>query len=499
MVAMRKTNFFVKYINNITKFINNLLEKNLNKINFKNLSYLIKNNKIILTFVALFVIFVSYLLLPTFYKQSEIIKVFNIGLQKKLDINFKFSKKIKYNLFPRPHFTTTDTIINDDQTEIAKIKNLKIFVSLDNFFSFKNIQIKNLIIENANFNINRKNYNFFLNLLDNNFEDGNLIIKKSNVFFRNLENEVLFINKILKMKYFYEPKELKNIFYLDNEIFNTPFSIKTFFKEDKSKIFSEINIDLFKLKIKNELKLDKDVKVGKSEFNINKIKRFADYQIEKNYFNFQISDKIDQPNIKYDGKFNFKPFYATLEGDVAEINLSYLFGTNAIISELLKTEMFNNKNIDFKLNINADTVNDNSNFRNINLKSKIQDGLIDTDKTMFEWRDFATFELEESLIFVRDGELVLDGKLKININNYNKIYKFLLTPKNYRNEINQIDLNFTYNFDQKTAKLKDIKVDNNINLNVNKILNNVILKKDDLQNKIYFKNLLNQAIKNYFG
>ncbi len=60
-------------------------------------------------------------------------------------------------------------------------------------------------------------------------------------------------------------------------------------------------------------------------------------------------------------------------------------------------------------------------------------------------------------------------------------------------------MNFTYNFDQKTAELKDIKVDNNINLNVNKILNNVILKKDDLQNKIYFKNLLNEAIKSYFG
>ena len=113
--------------------------------------------------------------------------------------------------------------------------------------------------------------------------------------------------------------------------------------------------------------------------------------------------------------------------------------------------------------------------------------------------DFATFELLESLIFVRDGELVLDGKLKININNYNEIYKFLLTPKNYRNEINQIDLNFTYNFDQKIAELKDIKIDNKINQNVNKILSNVILKKDDLQNKIYFKNLLNEAIKSYAG
>ena len=44
-----------------------------------------------------------------------------------------------------------------------------------------------------------------------------------------------------------------------------------------------------------------------------------------------------------------------------------------------------------------------------------------------------------------------------------------------------------------------VSVDNKISQNVNKILNNVILKKDDLQNKIYFKNLLNEAIKSYAG
>ena len=93
----------------------------------------------------------------------------------------------------------------------------------------------------------------------------------------------------------------------------------------------------------------------------------------------------------------------------------------------------------------------------------------------------------------------MDGKLKIKVRDYNNLYKFLLTPKNYRNQVNQIDLNFTYSFDQKIAKLKDIKIDNKINDNVNKILSNVILKKDDLQNKIYFKNLLNQAIKSYAG
>ena len=240
-------------------------------------------------------------------------------------------------------------------------------------------------------------------------------------------------------------------------------------------------------------------KIGKSEFIINKLKRIVEYKIEKNSFSFLFFDKIDKPNVTYKGNFNFKPFYANLEGNSNEINLNYLFGSNAVIAQLLKTGIINHDNIDFKLNINADSVYNNNNFKNINLNLKIKEGLIDTDKTKFEWRNLANFELIESLIFVKDGELVLDGKLKIYIKDYNEIYKFLLTPKNYRNQINLIDLNFTYNFDQKIAELRDIKIDNKINQNVNKILSDVILKKDDFQNKIYFKNLLNEAIKSYAG
>ena len=496
---MSRTNFFLKYLKNISNLINNLLEKNLNKLNFKNLRFLFKNNKIILTFVALFVIFISYLLLPTFYKQIDISTELKKELQNKFGLNFRFSQDIKYNLFPKPHFTTIDSIIFEDEFEVSKISKLKIFISLDNFFSFKNTEVKDLIFENANFNLNKKNYNFFVELLKKNFKESNLTIKNSNIFFRNSEDEVLFINKILKMRYYYDQKELKNIFNSNNEIFNIPFSMKTFFNEDRKKIFSQINLNLIKLKIDNVLTFNQDQKNGKSEFILNKLKGTTEYEIKKNSFNFHIFDKLDENNINYKGKFNFKPFYASLDGDVEKINLNYLFGYNAIIAQLLKTEIFNNENIDFKLNINSANVHNNFNFKNINIKSKIQDGLIDTDNTKFEWKDFANFELVESLIFVRNGELVLDGKLKIDIINYNKLYTFLLTPKNYRNEINQIDLNFTYNFDQNIAELKDIRIDNKINQNVNRILNNVILKKDDLQNKIYFKNLLNEAIKSYAG
>ena len=496
---MSKTNFFLKYLKHISDFINNLLEKNLNKLNLKNITFLFKNNKIILTFVALIVIFISYVLSPTFYNQSDISKELTYRLQNKFDLNFRFSQNIKYNLFPKPHFTTFDITILDSQEEFSQISKLKIYVSLKNLLSIKKIEIKDVTIENANFNLNKKNYNFFLELLSKSLKNGNLIIKNSNIFFRNLESEVLFISKIFKMEYYYEPKETKNILISENEIFNIPFSVKSYFSKDKSKNFSIINLNLMKLKIENELSFNKNKKTGKSEFILNKLKRIVNYQMEKNSLYFHLFDKIDQPKINYKGKFNFKPFYGNLEGNLDEINLNYLFGSNAIVAQLLKTEIFNNKNIDFKLNINANNVFNNSSFKNINLNSKIQEGLIDTDNTKFKWRDIADFELLESLIFVRNGELVLDGKLKIIVNDYNKIYKFLLTPKIYREQINKIDLNFIYNFDQKKAELKDIKINDKINQNVNEILNNVILKKSDFQNKIYFKNLLNKAIKSYSG
>ncbi len=496
---MSKTNFFVKHLKNINNFINNLLEKNLNKLNFKNLSFLFKNNKIILTFVALFVIFISYLLLPTFYNQNDISKKLKNELQNKFDLNFKFSQNIKYNFFPSPHFIAINTKILNDQNEISNISKLKIFISFDNLFSLKKIKLRDLILENSNFDLNAKNYDIFLELLNKSFQDGDLIVKNSNIFFRYLEDDVLFISKIFKMKYYYDLKEQKNIFYSENEIFNIPFSLKSFFNEEKNNFFSEINLKLIKLKIENKLTFENKKKIGKSQILFNKLKRNLEYHISKNSIDFYIFDKMDQPDVSYKGNLNFKPFYGNLKGDLNEINLNTLFGSNAVIAQLLKTEIFNNKNIDFKININADKVYKNANFKNINLSSNLQEGLIDTDNTKFKWRDFADFQLLESLIFVKNGELILDGKIKININDYNKIYKFLLTPKNYRNKIEEIDFNFTYNFDQKIAELKDIKIDNKINQSVNKILNNLVFKKEDLQNKIYFKNLLNEAIKNYAG
>ncbi len=495
---MTKPNF-VKNFKNINKSINSLLERNLNKLKFDNLKIVASNNKFIFTFVALFFLFISYLLVPTSYKQGDISKELNNELLNKFNLDFTFTQKLDYNFFPRPHFVSEGSFILENQNKIAEIDKLKIYVSLDNLFSLKNINIHELILENTNFELNIKNSNFFIKLLNNNFLDTKLNIRNGNIFFRDSENEILFINIIKNLKYYYDPNELKNVFYSENEIFNTPFSLKVINHQDEKKIYTKLDIDFLKFQIENIFNYENDINIGSAALVFNSDKSLINYKTNKNFFEFDYSNDVENKKFLYKGKLNFKPFYSSLEGDTEEINLSYIFSTNAIVAELLKTEIFNNKNLDFKLNINANKIKNNRNFTNLFLKSKIQEGLIDIDDTKLEWKDNSVVRLTDTLIFVKNGKLFLDGKSKINITNAKNIYQFLLTPKNFRKNIKTIDLGFSYSFDEKAIILNDIMIDGKYNQKVNSKLNNIYFRGSSMQNKIYLKNMINDLLKSYSG
>ena len=147
---MSKTNSFVKNLKNINKSINSLLEQNLNKLKFNNIIKLAKSNKSILTFVAAIFLFLSYVLIPTFYKQTEISKELKNELLNSFNLSFQFSNNLNYNFFPRPHFSTNEAKIIINQNEVSEIKEIKIYVSLENLFSLKNMKINEVVIENAN-------------------------------------------------------------------------------------------------------------------------------------------------------------------------------------------------------------------------------------------------------------------------------------------------------------------------------------------------------------
>ena len=496
---MNRHNYLIKILNKITSLINSLLKRNLNKLNSKNLKKILINNKIFLSIVVVIVLFFSYLSIPKIFNQNEISTLLKKELLNQLNLEFNFETKLKYKFLPRPHFITNQSSIIFDENKISEINKLKIYVSLKNLFSIKNMKVQDVIIEEGNFSLNKKNYGFFINLLDNNFKDIKLQVINSNIFYRNLENDVLFINKIINAKYIHDPNESKNILYSKNNIFNIPYSIETFSNKNEKKFNLKLIIESLDLQIDNQFSYNEKVISGLSEFNYSNLKSIAEYKKNKNYFEFKLFDKAKKSKYSYNGKLNFKPFYSYLEGSTIELNFNHLFSANGIIKQLLKTEIFNNKNIDFKLNISANKIKNFDNFKNIFLKSKIEEGLIDLDQTKFNWKNHVNFNLTDSLVYVKDGKLILDANSEINIINLDEVYKFLITPKSLRKKINKININFTYLFDEKIININDIKVNDKTNQIMNNNINKIYLKNNILQNKVFFKKFLNDVIKSYAG
>jgi len=166
---MNSHNFFVKILKKIINFINSLLERNLNKLNAANIKKILINNKIFLTTFLVVILFLSYLSIPNIYNQNQISAQLKKDLAEKLNLEFNFEKKLDYKFLPRPHFITNETSLIFNENKVAEINKIKIYVSLENLFSLKNIKVKNVLIEGANFNLNKNNYSLFIKLLDNIF------------------------------------------------------------------------------------------------------------------------------------------------------------------------------------------------------------------------------------------------------------------------------------------------------------------------------------------
>ena len=498
--SINSTNYFVKILTKFNKSINSLLKRNLNKLNFlfekKKILTFLTLKRIFVCNLVLLISFLSYLSAPHVYDGKKLVLNIENLLSKNLNLDLNLSDNYRYNFFPKPNFVFKDGSFLE---QVENSGEIKIYISPKYLLFPNKIKIEDVIFNHMNFNLNKESYNYFINLLASDFSNFTLKIKNSNIFYKNIENDVLFINKIKKLEYFYDIKNLENILLADNEIFNIPYRIEIKDDLNKKKITSKINLDFVNLEIENIFNYLSTKKNGSMKFIYNQNKSEGNYKIEKNFFNFNYLDKSKDQNYKYNGFISLKPFFSEFSGNLNHMNLDTLLNSNSIIFQLLKTGILNNKNLNINSYIFSKQTNSLRDLVNIALNVKIGDGLIDINETKFSLKDYADFKVSDSLLYTIDNNLILDATITANINDSNEIFKIFQTPRNYRKEVRKLVFNLSYNFDQMTANLKNIMVDDIINNDVNKILKQIILKGNNLQNRIYIKNLLNKAIKSYAG
>ena len=212
---MRKKNLLSKKIGKQILFINNLLESYFNSLrrfilNAKRLRF-DKNNKVFLLVVLIIFLTIVYFLIPTAYNKELIQKEIKNQILQKYNIVLKFNEDIQYNFLPKPHFSTKNLYILNDQKKIGEVKNFKIIIDFKNFFNFNQIQTLDLIFDKSDFNLKKSDLNFFTNLLKTEPTRNKIKIKRSNIFFTNINDEVLFINQINDGYFFYDLKNLSNV------------------------------------------------------------------------------------------------------------------------------------------------------------------------------------------------------------------------------------------------------------------------------------------------
>ena len=496
---MRKDNLLAKKIKRQFLSINNLLESYFNNLTLflRNLkkNKLGTNGKVILVTGVSIILFLSYFLLPTFNNKYKIQAEIKNHILQKYDINISFNDKLYYALIPSPHYVTKNVLIFNNNRKIAKVKKLKIYISSKNFFTFNKILINDIIFNNVDFNIQLNDLEFFEKLLKTEPNENQIIFKNSNIFYENKYNEILFINKINKSRFFYDSNNLQNVLSSENKIFNLPF--KLLIKNDKFNKIINTSFDIKKLRlnINTNLNYNEDIKEGNTNIKfINKDTSF-NFKIDKNSLKF-FSNKDKNT---YKGQVDFKPFYFTADFDYIGLSTKNLFNDDSILMDIIKTEIFSNQNLNAKINFNLKDITDISELNNLFLKIDIEEGGINFSKSNLMWKKDLKITFNESFLTYDENEIKIIGNTLLEFEDLDNFYKSFQVKKDNRNRLKKIEFDFIYSLDKKTFNFDNVKIDNFENENIKEYLEEFNLSQDRSFNKITFKNFISDFFSAYAG
>ena len=475
------------------------------KLNFNfNINFKI----IIFTFSTLVFFYLLYLSIPSLYNSGRVQKVLSEELLSEFDLNISLSSNISYRILPAPHFVTKDSklfnIKSKVNNELGEIKDLKIYIKQNNFFKKNNISVSEIVIDKANFYFKKDDLVFIKKYLNNFTSSKNISIKNSKLFLNDKNNNTVFIKSIKNFKLFYLTNDNKNFAKMNGEIFKIPFSL--LFEKNFNSKNKNLKIKFKKLPIRynNESFFKENKYTYKNNLYIMNSKLNSEYTIENNkiFLNSQKSIIRNTP-ISYEGEINFKPFFVDLNINAKEFDMKYFFKKSFWLNELISSKIFQNENFNAQIFINSDKLIKNKFFKKISLHVNIEEGNLNLNETILSNDKLGLIKIINSEFLEKDGKVFLDSNVRLFVKNFDTFYKNFFIPQKKRKKFNHIDFNFEYDtingnfkiynisfFDQKKQKINSEKIDEVVELNIE--------KKFNFSNSIEFKNYLNKILNIYF-
>ena len=495
---MRKQNLLSKKIGKQISSINNLFENYFNSLrrfilDTKRLRF-DKNNKLFLIIVSIIFLTLLYFLIPTAYNKELIEKEIKNQIYQKYNLTIKIDNEIQYNFLPRPHFSSKNLLILNGQKKVGEVKNFKIFIDFKNFFNFNQIQTQDVVLHKADFSIKKSDLNLFKDLLKTEPNRHKIKIKNSNIFFMNKDDEVLFINQINDSQFYYDLKNLKNVFISKSKVFNVPY--KLVIGNDKLNKILNFELASKKLVLKIENKTDYRMEDDTGSLKIS-------FKNKSNTFNYQINHKtmnisLNDTNKSFKGSLEFKPFYLESNINYQTFRIKDLI-KNPFLSEILRSQILNNKNLNALINFDVKNVYDFDRFSNLSLKLKIEEGNYDFSDSNIIWKENVKVFFSDVFLNFDKEKISLNGRTLFDVKNRDEFYKFFQIKKELRKNIEKIELDFNYDFNEEKITFDNLRIDNQSNKKIEEIVSNFNSNNKRFLNKITFKNFVNDILIAYFG
>ena len=496
---MSRHNLLNKKIKKQILSLNDLFENIFNKLKYFKTNYkkilLNKNNRVFLFAGILVILTLSYLSLPSFYNKETVRSKIKNQLIKNYNIGLKLENEINYSFFPSPHFFIRNPIIVREKKEIGKTKNLRVFIDGGNLLAINEINIRNLVFEKTDFNVYLEDFVFFENLLKTEPNDNIISFKKSNIFFKNKDDEILFINKIFDSKFYYDSKNLQNVLDSKNEVFNVPFKITLRNDKFNKEFLTKFDSNKIRLNIENIIDYENKSKKGIMDILFINKTTTLEYELDQNSLNFFSFNNKNS----YKGTIDFKPFYFAAEFNYEGLSTKNLFDENFIFIDLINSELLNNKNFSANFDVNIKNITNVNELNDLRLKIFIEDGNINFSNSKIKWKDNLEIILDESLLLINNDGANLVGTTIFNFNDVNTFYTSFQILKKNRKKMKQMQLDYVYNFNTKSITFENPRVDGKQNQKLDEFLNIFNSEQDRIFNKITFKNFMNNFFNAYAG
>jgi hypothetical protein len=176
-----------------------------------------------------------------------------------------------------------------------------------------------------------------------------------------------------------------------------------------------------------------------------------------------------------------------------------LFKDDSIVIELIKSEVLNNQNLNVNVDLFVKDITNIDELNNLNLNLSLDQGNINILKSKIMWKDDLEIIMNEGLLNYDGNEIYLTGKIIINANNINDLYKSFQINKKYRKDIEKIELDFVYNFNKNKFRFDNVRVDNAANEKLDRFIDSHNFDEKIFVNKIIFKNFVNNFFISYSG